>query len=88
MSVQKVCRAVNPYKYRAILCNLLHFRVTAVKLFSADGVVSARVAVPQTLRLLITEEYESRDIFCCPRPISCWTKYHELFYNICQSVFI
>lgn len=84
MSVQKV-GAVNLHKYRAVLSNRLH--LIAVKIFSADGVVSVRVTVRQSMWLLIPEEYESRDIFCCHQPITCKMKCHGKFCNLCQSLF-
>lgn len=55
--------------------------------FSADRVVPVRVTVPQSVWLLIPEEYESRDIFCCHQPITCKMKCHRKFCNPCQSHF-
>lgn len=49
----------------------------------ADRVVPVRVIVPQSVWLLIPEEYESRDIFCCHRPITCRMKCHGKFCCLC-----
>lgn len=42
---------------------------------------------PRSMWLLIPEEYESRDIFCCHQPITCTMNCHGKFYNLCQSLF-
>lgn len=51
--------------------------------FPADRVVPVRVIVPQSVWLLIPEEYESRDIFCCHRPINCRMKCLGKFCCLC-----
>lgn len=63
------------------------FVSVAVKILSADGVVSFRVTVSWSMWLVIPEEHKRRDIFCCHEPITCNMKCHGKFCHLCQSFF-